>query len=359
MLWGLFAFQVYAEDIVHLGGDGDTLSAPVHLSAVGNLDTGHIFSAKYSALSLNILDHIKKSSSTAVVFLGDFVQSTEIKSWSTQLTALSSQMSGLPILAMPGSQEYSQKNLATFGQSFGQTKQQIGFNRTASWQHIKIIDGEQRWTLLFLDSHQSKMGSRWKEQRKWLESVLEGNTDQIVVFMVDSNVTLQKPSKGSAELMSAVYDATGLSQVRLVVFAGEAQTQAILPETSFDALYMGCGGGGRKAKSLLRKGKEYSLHPMLDAFYLQALEEYNLSDELKDKAYARGSFEGKKPIYDSKEFPTYGFCSLHFHNGLHVEQYHTLDGESMKKALDLSFTKVKGWTFSPKKELQKNPEGPE
>ena len=359
MLWGLLAFQLYAEDVVHLGSEGDVLKAPVKLAAVGNLDTGTIFTAKYSTLTLSLLDTIKKSASSGIVLLGDIIQSTEEKAWSQQLTVLSTQLNGLPMLVLPGSQEYGQKELTTFGKSFGETKQQIGFNRTAGWQHLKIKDGKQRWTLLFLDSHKGKMGTKWKEQKRWLAKVLEGNTDEMVVFFVDSDVSLQHRSKASSELMSQIYDATGLSQVRLVVFSGEAQTQAILPQTTFDPLYLGCGGGGRKGKSLLRKNKEFSLHPMLDAFYLQALEDNDISEKTKDMAYSRGKFEGKKSIYDAKEFPTYGYCSLAFDNGLKVSQYHTLDGQVTKQSLLLAFTKVKGWTIPPKEEPQKNQTEPE
>ena len=181
----------------------------------------------------------------------------------------------------------------------------------------------------------------------------------MVVFFVDSDISLQNRSKASSELMSQIYDATGLSQVRLVVFAGETQTQAILPQTSFDALYLGCGGGGRKAKSLHRKSKDISLHPMLDAFYLQALEDNNISEETKDMAYSRAKFEGKKAVYDAKEFPTYGYCSLQFDNGLTVSQHHTLAGESAKQSLHLTYTKVKGWSFPAKEDPKKNQKEPE
>ena len=143
-----------------------------------------------------------------------------------------------------------------------------------------------------------------------------------------------------------MYKSTGLSQVRLVVFAGSPHIQSFLPETSFDALYLGCGGGGKKASDLKMSNKEQLLkiHPLLQSYFYQTVLEGDFSEETQSMLMSKGDYEGKTSKLSSKELPAFGWCSVSFDNGLHVSQRHTVNGDSFKTAFSLSFTKVNGWS---------------
>ena len=342
-LLGSFA---HADELKHIGSDGSTLNAPISFAAAGNFCTGSILSSDYCSVSLGIFEDIRSSSSTGVILLGDFIKSVKPKIWANQLTTLITNLDK-PILAIPGNSEYSQPKLEQFGLSFGETKMQIGFNRTAGWQHLRIKDGKDQWTFLFLDTHKKKMGAKWKEQRIWLEGVLEQNKDQIVVFLDKPASELSgKIDRASEELMSTIYESTGLSQVRLVVFSGSEHTQAFLPDTSFDALYLGCGGGGSKAKSLpFVNGKEFKIYPALQAYYIQALDVASVDEKTMQEALSIVDFSGKPPVLNGKGLATYGWCSISLDEGLSIEQRHTIDGTSFATALSLEFSKVRGWSI--------------
>ena len=119
--------------------------------------------------------------------------------------------------------------------------------------------------------------------------------------------------------------------------------------------------GGAKASDLLRKSKSgFKLHPTLEAYYVQKLESLELDEKVKNKAYATGDFAGKTPVFSGSDFPTYGWCSISLNNGLSIKQWHTLDGEHFSKALELQFTKVKGWSMgsSPVDPKEESPEKP-
>jgi hypothetical protein len=251
-------------------------------------------------------------------------------------------------LAIPGKAEYSQPKLEQFGLSFGESKMQIGFNRTAGWQHFRISDGDDQWTFLFLDTHKKKMGAKWKEQGTWLKEILETNKDQIVVFMDNApNELSGKTDAASSEILGMIYESTGLSQVRLVVFSGSTHTQAFLPDSAFDALFLGCGAGGAKTKSLpFSKGDELKIHPALQAYYIQALDVEAVDEKTMQQALAIGDFAGKPAVLNGSGFPTYGWCSISLDQGLSIEQRHTTDGETFRPALSLEFSKVNGWSVS-------------
>ena len=347
-----FIQMAFSGEMKHLGVDGDRFSAPFSVAAVGNLCTGSLFSSNYCAVSTAILKEIGQSDVQGAVLLGDFIKSPKPKIWAQQLTYLISVLGDKSILALPGHSEYAQKDLLQFGESFGSTKQDIGINRYSGWQHLRIQDGSAQWTLLFLDVFQDKMGTKWREQQNWLEGILDGNKDQIVLFLDQSPKEIPNGThKAAQELIDFVYSQTGLSQVRLVVFSGRHSTQAFLPDTNFDALYLGCGGGGAMAQDVSFENKDgLRLHPMLQSYYISSLETLGIDEKTKSKALGEGDFAGKPAVLDGKGFPTYGWCRISLQNGLHVSIDHTLDGTSFSSALRLSYTAMKGWTVTPKEE---------
>ena len=159
----------FSSDIPLLGSDGSVLNAPFSVATVGNLCNGNFFSSDYCEVSNSILANISKSPVHGIVLLGDFIKSPNQKVWAKQLTHLITVLEGKPILAVPGTSEYKQSDLMQFGSSFGEQKQNIGINRYSGWQHIRIQDPKGNWTLLFLDVFQQKMGTKWREQKQWLE----------------------------------------------------------------------------------------------------------------------------------------------------------------------------------------------
>ena len=343
----------FSGDIQHLGADGTRFESPFSVAAVGNLCTGSMFSSDYCGVSSSILHDIAQSNVRGAILLGDFIKSPKPKVWAEQLTYLVSILGEKAILAVPGSSEYVQKDLMQFGETFGSQKQEIGINRYAGWQHLRVKDGGKNWTLLFLDVFQDKMGTKWKEQQNWLEGVLEGNKDQIVVFLDQAPKDLSNFSHlGSQEILDSVYSHTGLSQVRLVVFSGSNTTQAFLPDSNFDALYLGCGGGGAKTQDLAFESKNgVRIHPLLQASYISALDNPKIDEKTKSKALRKGDFEGKPAVLDGKGFPTYGWCELSIDNGLHVSIQHTIDGVTFSKVMALSYTISNGWTFTSNKAI--------
>jgi hypothetical protein len=356
-LLGSFA---QAEEIKHVGKDGAQLESPISFAAAGNFCTGSLISSEYCGVSLGVFQDIGASSSTGVILMGDFIKSVKPKIWAKQLTTLIAELKK-PIVAIPGDSEYSQPKLEQFGSTFGESKMEIGFNRTAGWQHFRITDGAEKWTFLIMDSHKKKMGAKWREQHIWLEGILEGNKDQIVVFLDNPPIALTKHTDAaSQEIIDSIYASTGLSQVRLVVFSGSNHTQAFLPDTTFDALYLGCGGGGAKAKNLpLSRGESIQLHPALQAYYIQTLDSVGVDEKTVQQALATGDFAGKPAVLSAKGFPTYGWCSISLDQGLSVEQRHTIDGESFKKALSLRYSKVNGWSVpKPRPTNQENQQRP-
>ena len=336
-----------AQEVPHLGTDGAEIKGPISLAVTGNLCSGSLFSSKYCSPTLEIIRDMKEAKSDSLVLLGNFVKSLSPKVWNTQISSILESSEGMSVLAVPGSTEYKNNLLQEFGDIFGTTKQDIGLNRFSGWQHIRVFDGVDSWTVLFLDSHKQEMGTKWDEQKKWLSSIVEDNKEQIVIFMDRSPKDLSgKKNEPSQELLDIIYMSTGLSQVRLVVFAGGNHIQSFLPDTSFDALYLGCGGGGKKATDLnmSNKAQVLKIHPLLQSYFYQTVLEGSYSEEVQSKLMSTGDFEGKPPKLSSKEVPAYGWCGVTFDNGLHVTQRHTIDGSSFFPALSLSFTKVKGWS---------------
>ncbi|MAA79651.1 MAG: hypothetical protein CL916_10360 [Deltaproteobacteria bacterium] len=350
----------FAQEVPHLGSDGAQIQAPLSLAVTGNLCTGSLFSSKYCPTTLGILRDIREEKNQGLVLLGNFVKSLSPKIWSEQISTLLNESTGMSMIAIPGSTEYKNKLLNEFGDIFGTAKQDIGLNRFAGWQHARLTDGNESWTVLFLDSHKNEMGTKWEEQKQWLSSIVEDNKEQIVIFMDQAPQELSgKKHAPSQELLDVVYQSTGLSQVRLVVFSGSTHIQSFLPETSFDALYLGCGGGGKKAIDLNINNKEQLLkiHPLLQSYFYQKVLEGDFSEDVQSQLMSSGDYVGKTPKLSSKEVPAYGWCSVSFDNGLHITQRHTLDGDSFATALSLSFTKVNGW--SKKVSIIQTEESPE
>ena len=343
--------QALAEEVPHLGKDGAERTSPLSLAVVGDLCTGSLFSTDYCPVTLGIINDMRSEQMQSVVFLGDIVQSPKKKTWSKQITSLLKETAGMSVSALPGHTEYKDKVLTEFGDVFGDSKYDIGFNRFAGWQHLRVKDGSAQWTLFFLDSHKKEMGARWGEQKQWLSELMENNKDQIIVFLDQPPRELSGKSHApSQELLDMIYERTGLSQVRLVAFSGGNHLQTFLPDTSFDALYLGCGAGGAKASSLqINNTKlDIKLHPLLHSYFIQKVGEGSFDEKTSAQLMATGDYQGKSPLLSAKDFPVFGWCGVELNNGLHVTQRHTLDGTDFSQALELSFTKVKGWTKTVK-----------
>jgi len=233
-----------------------------------------------------------------------------------------------PVLAMPsGGEVLGDKRLIGYGAAFPGIGQDIGQDRTASWGTIDLAVSGATWRLLFVDTNQSALGSRWKEQIFWLPgAVSEGEYDRLLVFMPEPRVTLAEGAtmnRGGApgQLIEIIEEYAGLNKLTAVISNGPGTNELLLPSGPFGEAYVVAGNGGLGGPTLMRAGpadpagfKDVALEPLFDLALIKELdrraETDGLPEGVMDKAKGRGSWETYTPRLDGAAFPIQGWWQI-------------------------------------------------
>jgi hypothetical protein len=273
----------------------------------------------------------------AIVLTGGFVRRSTSDEWTRfgkrwgDLLASSrpsDNQARRPVLAMPGAGEVlGDKRLVAYGAAFPGIGQEIGHDRTASWGATDLTVGGATWRLLFLDTNQKALGSRWKEQLFWLpRAVSEGKYDRLIVFLPEPRVTLAEGATmnrngAPGELVEIIEEYAGLNKLTAVISNGPSTNELILPSGPFGEAYVVAGNGGLSGPTLMRAGpadaagyKDVALEPMFDLALLKEFdrqaESQGFAETLIDKAKARGSWATYTPRFDGAAFPVQGWWIL-------------------------------------------------
>ena len=232
--------------------------------------------------------------------------------------------SGLRAIPVAGPSESAGDSLYTgLGAAFPGVGQEIGYNRVATWYAFDLAVGDADWRVVVLDSNQAALGSRWSEQSRWLEGVLDGEFDSMIALFYDSPYDLAglkpsaSPSGTGGELLTQILDRLEAGKLRLVLTAGSATSQATLPEGVYGPLQIVAGGGGSPAEDLSRwaagaEGTEpLRLDAVMDDAIMRAFDRADdrdpLSEKARDAVKSTGSFEGSPGVYPAKVVPTWGW----------------------------------------------------
>lgn len=231
----------------------------------------------------------------------------------------------VPAFAIAGAGErLGDRKLVGYGSAFPGAAEDIGLNRHASWGASDLNVGGTTWRLLFVDTNQAALGSRWQEQLFWLpKAVSEGDYDRLLVFMPEPRVTLAQGAtmnRGGTpvELIEIIEEYAGLNKLVAVFSGGPSTNELILPSGSFGEAYVVAGNAGLSGPTLLRAGpadpagyKDVGLEPGFDLALMGELDRLASTSEVPeaviDKARARGSWETYTPRYDGDAFPVQGW----------------------------------------------------
>jgi hypothetical protein len=268
---------------------------------------------------------------------------------------------GVPGLLVAGDRDAAgDDRYRGLGAAFPGTGADIGYNRVATWSSFDIASAGKVWRVLVLDSGKERLGSRWTEQRNYVQRVVKkGEYDGILIFMHDPVLDLagreadMNRGGGPAELLDWVEESVGLLKVRAVFGAGHHAAQVILPDGPFGAAHIGAGGGGAPAEPLRRWGgadqagrnEDLQLEPVFDLALMTALDiearRIELPPVLVDQAKARGSYAGFTGAYAPAALPVTGWWQVSVYG-------ETLDLLFRFRAPDGTFTDLYRLTLDPK-----------
>lgn len=330
-----------------------------------------------------LFNHIKKQSPDCVVLLGDSVPSgskasyaKESKLWTEQLGAEGPKVE-LETLKVPrtrsggllplvGDKEMvSDPMLLNWGSTFPALGPDIGHNRVASWYSVDLVSKGVIWKAVFLNSSKAQLGSRWQEQLDWLDELLGEGSDfeGMLLFFHDGAVNLANPkastsNPASQELIETIETYLPMMKLNVVFFAGGYANQAILPNGTFGTLHIGAGGGGAIAQDLFishSPGKaktteeKLTLEPVFAQYLLKQLRSWNsqsaLPENIYQRAYGLGSYEGFDQAFDKKHFPIKGYWELQLQGkNINLIYHQQLPNNEFHKSYQIGLTDQEGWS---------------
>jgi hypothetical protein len=375
--------SIFADDGAKLKAD-----APIHFALVGNtrpmvpaVDTAAAVRATPKVPGQIVQDILGQMATPTgpqlLIHLGDGVASSSAadwkkfdKLWSPVLASSTPAPEGKPRLkALPvaGDREAaSDEKYEGLGASWPEIGADIGFGRVATWYSFDLNSKGFTWRFIVLDPAKERLGSRWTEQRGWIERTLDrktgGTYDAVVVLLHDPVLDLggrdaeMNKGGGPGELVELVEASIGISRLRAVIFAGHNTHQVMLPDGPLGVLHLGAGGGGAPAEALKRwvpadqggRNQDVPLETQFDLALMDQLDRWNRSNGLPpnvaDEAKARDAFEGFIGTYNPAGFPVQGWwagtverdrLSLRF-------RYLRLDG-TVEEIYTVAFSEKEGW----------------
>lgn len=356
--------KVAADGLVMFAVVGNTRD-PV--PAVDNALGGVPVPGAADAILGDIAGRVGKGGPRFLIHLGDAVRISTSAEWnrfSARTRGLLQPQAGgdgVPGLMVAGDRDAAgDTRYRGLGAAFPGIGADIGYNRVATWSSFDIASAGKVWRVLVLDSGKERLGSRWTEQRAYVQrAVKKGSYDGILVFMHDPVLDLagresdMNRGGGPAELLDWVEESVGLLKVRAVFGAGHHAAQVILPDGPFGAAHIGAGGGGAPAELLRRWGgadqagrnEDLQLEPIFDLALMGALDAESRRTELApvllDQAKARGSFQGFTGAYAPAALPVTGWWQVSVYG-------ETLDLLFRFRAPDGSFVDLYRLSLDPK-----------
>lgn len=198
-------------------------------------------------------DYVRRSATSEWVAFGD--------RWSETLASdrPADNPDRVRVIALAGADEaVGDKALAGYGAAFKGQGPDIGLGRVASWGYFDATIGTKTWRLVFLDTHEKALGSRWKEELFWLPKVVSGDDfDHLIVFLPDPLVTTAQGAEmdvddNASELLSVIDEHSGMMKLVAVITGGAATNSLILPTGPFGEAHILAGNAGIPGASLLR-----------------------------------------------------------------------------------------------------------
>lgn len=354
---GLNVKAVPTQDIYADNGELKKADGRVEFAVVGDMRPaipgeqarGRVVTPKAEeAIVADISSSVQSDGVDFVVLMGNMVGASTTGDWKGFSTRWSKLLSGSELpetgtmrtrtIPVAGSSDRAgDERLAGFGAAFPGVGVDIGFNRVASWYMFDVQSDDTTWRLLVLDSDKATLGSRWDEQMAWIPKALDGDYDNLLVFMHHPRWTNAKgissdEGQGPSELLEAVDDATRIGALK-GVFSGHSHTNEVyLPGGKFGEIFVVAGGGGAPADTLKRWGRvgeqDLKLEPIYDLALMKEFgkwaEAKAVPEALIEKARGEGSWSGFDAEIDPAAMPVQGWWNV------------VLDGETM----ELSFRMV-------------------
>lgn len=350
ILWYLACFGVNTakipnQEIYADNQESKELKGPVHFAVVGDsrdplpLEGGKRLATPDTRESIvkDISEYAQDGGLQFMVHLGDMVGWSATSNWKrfsdqwalllsgTSVPQGAQRIRGVPVAG--NHETVLDSRLKGFGAAWQGVGADIGYNRVASWYEFDLVVDGHTWRMLVLDTNKKAMGSRWLEQKRWLENTaLKGDYDSMLVFMHAPVLTLGAghPSNEEGapkELWDIIEDQTRIATVAAVFASHNHTNEALLPGGKLGELSVNAGGGGAPADSLARWGPvsvpgydEIRLEPVFDVAMVREFskwaEERKFPQEIVDKGRGEGSYKGFQAVFDAHYFPIQGWWEV-------------------------------------------------
>ncbi len=343
---GISASRIPNQDIYADDGEQRKSNMPIHFAVVGDVRPAlamegtrrAVTPGTQAAVSADISDAVGRGDVAFVALLGDLVTRSTTTQWKrfnrdwsdviagSELSSTGRQRTRVAPVAGNHDRIFDNR-LQGFGAAFQGVGADIGYGRVASWYSFDLVVQSYTWRVLVVDSDKSKLGSRWAEQTRWLESRTKDESyDALIVMMHHPLLTLasgfeSNEGGGPRELLTIVDEHSKLGALRMVL-SGHAHTNEVfLPNGTLGELYLTAGGGGSPADSLRRWGpadaagfKDVQLESIYDLALIREFgrwsETADFPETIVDKARGDGSYEGFTAEYDANYFPIQGWWDI-------------------------------------------------